>query len=122
LVTVAGCLALVGPAVLATRRGKSAGGLGELLWMAGGALVWAFDLAAVVRGEWRGLSWAAPLPAQAMGLTILAIGVAAWRWRSPGGGRDWSWTNITGWLLGLFWVGMGLATIAPNARLLALAG
>ena len=117
LFTVAGCLALVGPVVLLTRR-SGEGGLGELLWMAGGLIIWVFDLAAILRGEWRSLAPATPLGAQAMGLTILAVLLAGWRWRSSG--RDWSWTNVTGWLLGLFWVGMGLAALAPAGSLLAL--
>ena len=119
LFTVAGCLALVGPILLATRKGRGEGGLGELLWMSGGLIVWVFDLAALAKGEWRGMSWTAPLGYQTMGLTILAVLVAGWRWRSAS--RDWSWTNVTGWLLGLFWVGMGLSTIAPAVQHLALA-
>ncbi len=123
LYTVAGCLALVGPILLATRRGKGGGGgeggLGELLWMAGGLLVWVFDLASAARGEWRSLSWATPLGYRTMGLIILAVLLAGWRWRPSA--RDWSWTNVTGWLLGLFWVGMGLATLAPPGTLLASA-
>ena len=47
--TVAGCLALVGPLVLA--RGESGdGGLGELLWMTGGLLIWVFDGVAAAPG------------------------------------------------------------------------
>jgi hypothetical protein len=119
LYTLAGCLALVGPVLLVVRRGRGEGGIGELLWMAGGLIVWVFDLAAIVRGDWRSLAWATPLGYQTMGLTILAVLLAGWRWRSSA--RDWSWTNVTGWLLGLFWVGMGLAAVAPGARLLASA-
>jgi len=119
LFTVAGCLALVGPILLATRAGQSTGGLGELVWMSGGLIVWVFDLAAVVRGGWRSVAWTTPLGCQAMGLTILAILIAGWRWRSSS--KDWSWTNVTGWMLGLFWVGMGLSTMAPAGTYLALA-
>lgn len=119
LFTVAGCLALVGPILFATRRGQPAGGLGELLWLAGGLIVWVFDGAALLRGEWRSIPWATPLGVQTMGLTILAVGLAGWRWRSSA--RDWSWTNVTGWLLGLFWVGMGLWTMAPSGIVLASA-
>lgn len=119
LFTVAGCLALVGPVVLAIRRDKTEGGVGELVWMTGGLIVWVFDLAAVVRGEWRVVAWPTPLGYQAMGLTVLAVLVAGWRWRS--GTRDWSWTNVAGWVLGLFWVGMGLATMAPSGAVLASA-
>ena len=41
-------------------------------------------------------------------MTILAVLVAGWRCRL--GVRNWSWTNVTGWALGLFWVGMALST------------
>ena len=109
--TLAGCLALVGPVVL-SRRGTAEGGLGELLWMTGGLLIWTFDLAAALRGEVRTLSWATPLGSQTMGLTILAVLLAGWRTR--GGARNWSWTNVTGWILGLFWVGLGMASLLPG--------
>jgi hypothetical protein len=109
--TLAGCLALVGPIVLA-RRESGGGGLGELIWMAGGLLIWVFDLAAAARGEWRTVSWATPLGAQTMGLIILAVLLAGWRLR--GAGRDWSWTNVTGWVLGLYWVGMAVASLIPD--------
>ncbi len=46
-----------------------------------------------------------------MGLTMLAVLLAGWR--SKAGARNWSWTNVTGWLLGVFWVGMGLTTLVP---------
>src|SRR5207302_730924 len=47
LYTVAGCLAVVGPVILA--RGEAAEpGLGELVWMTGGLLVWVFDVVAAV--------------------------------------------------------------------------
>jgi hypothetical protein len=116
--TLAGCLALVGPLVLA-RRESSGGGLGELLWMAGGILVWVFDAAAALRGGLRVVAWATPLSHQSMGLTILAILLAGWRSRAGGvgGGRDWAWTNVTGWSLGLFWVAMGLAALLGGAGL-----
>ena len=112
--TLAGCLALVGPAVLMRREGGE-GGVGELLWMTGGLLIWVFDLAAAARGELRTLSWATPLGVQGMGLTMLAVLMAGWRMRS--GARGWSWTNVTGWILGLFWVGMAVTTLVP-ARIL----
>ena len=116
LYTLVGCLALVGPVLL---RRKEAGevGLGELVWMAGGLLVWIFDGAAVARGETHTVSWATPLGYQPMGLMILAVGLAAWRCRVGGGG--WSWTNVTGWTLGLFWIAMAASTLIP-ARTLAL--
>ncbi len=109
--TLAGCLALIGPVVLA-RRERSEGGLGELVWMSGGLLVWTYDLAAVVRGAIRSVSWATPLPPQTMGLTILAVLLAGLRLQ--GAGRSWSWTNVVGWLLGLFWVSVSLATFLPG--------
>jgi hypothetical protein len=115
--TVAGCLALVGP-ILLHRRQSGEIGLGELLWMAGGLVIWVFDLAAVARGEAQGLSWATPLGYQPMGLTILAVLLATWRGRVAG--SNWSWTNVTGWALGLFWVAMAATTLIPG-RVLGLA-
>jgi len=110
LFTVAGCLALVGPLVLA--RGESGeGGLGELLWMSGGLLIWVFDAAAAFRGQWQTTAWVTPLDAERMGLIMLAMLLAGWRYRT--GGRSWSWTNVTGWILGLFWVGMAFWTLLP---------
>jgi hypothetical protein len=111
LYTLAGCLALVGPLVLA-RRGGAGGGLGEHLWLSAGLLVWIFDLAAAWNGHGRGLAWATPINSQALGLTLLAVLVASWRTR--GSGRDWSWANVTGWMLGLFWIGLGLASLLPT--------
>ena len=114
--TVAGCLAMVGPIVMA--RGEPGDrGLGELLWMTGGLLVWVFDVVALVRGNWRTMTWSTPLGAQTMGLTILAVLLAGWRCRLVG--RNWSWTNVMGWLLGLYWVGMALVTFFPERPALA---
>ncbi len=108
--TLAGSLGLIGPILLA-RRERSEGGLGELVWMTGGLLIWVFDLAAVARGGARGLSWATPIGMQTMGLTILAVMLAGTR--LLGVGRSWAWTNVVGWGLGLFWVLMGLGTLLP---------
>jgi len=112
--TVAGCLALIGP-VLLHRRDSCEVGLGELLWMAGGLVIWVFDLAAVARGEARTIFWATPLGYQPMGLTILAVFLAAWRCKVAGPG--WTWTNVTGWALGLFWVAMAATTLIPGKAL-----
>jgi hypothetical protein len=111
LYTVSGCLALVGPVVLARGEGSEAG-LGELLWMTGGLLVWVFDAVSVVQGSWRNTAWVTPLGYRTMGLTILAVLLAGWRCRLPG--RAWSWTNVTGWVLGLFWVGLAVASLVPG--------
>ncbi|MFO0910198.1 MAG: hypothetical protein U0794_17955 [Isosphaeraceae bacterium] len=107
LFTVSGCLAVVGPIVLS--RGEGEGGLGELLWMTGGLLVWVFDAVALLRGEWRTTAWVTPLGYQTMGLTILAVLLAGWRCRING--RGWSWTNVTGWVLGLFWVALAFTSM-----------
>lgn len=107
--TLAGALALIGPVVLA-RRDPGEGGVGELVWLTGGLLIWANDLAAAVRGEWRDLAWATPLAYQPMGLTALAVMAAGWRCLGPGG-RGWSWTNVLGWVLGGFWVGMAALSL-----------
>ncbi|WP_165245455.1 hypothetical protein [Paludisphaera soli] len=116
LATIAGCLALVGPIILA-RSGKGGGSLGELVWMTGGLLIWIFNLVGVANGELRSIDWATPLGPRAMGLIILAVLLAGLR--SGLAGRDWSWTNVTGWALGLFWVGLALATwiFAPGPGL-----
>lgn len=111
IATVAGCLALVGPIVLA-RADSAEGGLGELLWMTGGLLVWVFDLAALISGRAQTTAWATPLDGQTMGLIILAVLVAGWR--SHFAVKSWSWTNVTGWVLGIFWVGTALASWVPS--------
>jgi hypothetical protein len=103
LSTLAGCLALVGPLILA-RAGERDGSLGELVWLTGGLLVWLFDIAAAIQGHARTVNWATPLNERTMGLAILAVLLAGWRCGLAG--RDWSWTNVTGWTLGLFWVGL----------------
>jgi hypothetical protein len=111
LYTLSGCLALVGPVVLA--RGESSdSALGELLWMTGGLLFWVFDLVAVIRGQWRVTAWVTPLAAQTTGLMILAVLLAGWRCRVPW--RGWSWANVTGWVLGLFWVGLAFVSLWPS--------
>jgi hypothetical protein len=112
--TLAGCLALVGPLVL-LRPGVSPGtGLGELAWLTGGLLVWVFNLANLVQGNARPHTWVTPLSATTMGLTILAVMLAGWRARGKG---TLHWANLTGWVLGLFWVGLGLYTILPREAL-----
>jgi hypothetical protein len=115
LSTLAGCLALVGPLIL-SRSGEIEGSLGELSWLAGGLLVWLFDAEALARGQWKNLHWATPLHDRTMGLMVLAILLAGWRcglsqWK-------WSWTNITGWVLSAFWIGMAIGSwfLAPAWR------
>ncbi len=107
LSTLAGCLALVGPLILA-RSGERGGSLGELVWLTGGLLVWLFDIAGVLQGHARTINWATPLSDRTMGLAILAVLLAGWRCGLAA--RDWSWTNVTGWTLGLFWVGLAAAS------------
>jgi hypothetical protein len=109
--TLAGCLALVGPVVL-LRREPASSGLGELLWMTGGALIWLFDAAAALRGNLRAVAWTNPVGYQTMGLTILAVLLAARRAR--GAERDWTWTNVVGWILGLFWIATALFSLLPR--------
>src|SRR5262249_57492271 len=72
LATLAGCLALVGPLIF-FRSGEIQGSLGELAWMTAGILIWSYDIAAVLQGRWRGLSWAPPLSDRTLGLTALAV-------------------------------------------------
>lgn len=111
LYTIAGCLALVGPILLARR--ELDGGLGDLVWLTGGMLLWIANVAALLRGQVQLAGWATPLGYQPLGGAILAVIIAGWR--VHGLGRSWSWTNVVGWTLGLFWLGMGLASLWPGA-------
>jgi hypothetical protein len=119
LSTLAGCLALVGPLILA-RSGATGGSLGELVWLTGGLLTWLLDIVAVLQGSSRVLNWATPLGDRTMGLVILAVLVAGWRCGLAN--RNWSWTNVTGWVLGAFWVAMAAWSwlLAPASGLSAL--
>lgn len=120
LSTLAGCLALVGPLILARSTGRE-GSLGELVWLTGGLMLWLFDLAGALQGQARALNWTTPLGDRTMGLVILAVLLAGWK--CSGAERNWSWTNVTGWALGLFWVAMGIGSwfLAPSAGLSSLA-
>jgi hypothetical protein len=119
LSTLAGCLALVGPLILA-RSGVKEASLGELVWLTGGVLIWLFDIAAALQGSSRVLNWATPLGDRTMGLAILAVLLAGWRCGLAS--RDWSWTNVIGWALGVFWVAMAVGSwwLAPASSLSGL--
>lgn len=112
LATIAGCLALVGPFIL-FRAGEIQGSLGELAWLTVGILIWTFDLAAVIQGQWRTIPWATPLSDRTLGLTVLAVLVAGWKCGLAQ--RNWSWTNVIGCLLSAFWVGMALCSWLMSA-------
>jgi hypothetical protein len=118
--TLAGCLALVGPLILARSGGKE-GSLGELVWLTGGLLIWLFDIGALLQGSPRVSSWATPLGDRTMGLVILTVMLAGWRCGLAS--RDWSWTNVMGWLLGVFWIAMAAGSwiLAPASGLPGLA-
>jgi hypothetical protein len=107
LATLAGCLALVGPIIL-FRSGEVQGSLGELAWLTAGLLIWAFDIAAALQGQWKTIHWATPLSDRTLGLMILAVLVAGWKCGLAQ--RDWSWTNVAGWMLSAFWVGMAICS------------
>src|SRR5690348_1842670 len=96
LATLAGCLALVGPVIL-FRSGEMEGSLGELGWLTAGLLVWIFDILAVFQGQWKTMPWATPLSDRTLGLIILAVLLAGWRCGLAQ--RNWSWTNVAGWML-----------------------
>ncbi len=119
LSTLAGCLALVGPLIL-VRSGCREGSLGELVWLTGGLLLWLVDLAGVLQGRVRTLNWTTPLGDRTMGLVILAVLLAGWKCGLAG--RDWSWTNVMGWALGLFWVALGAGSwfLGPASGLSSL--
>ncbi len=110
--TLAGCLALVAPIVLNPRGTTSEGGFGELLWLTSGLVVWVFDLAAISRGEMQLLNFATPLEPETLGLIVLAVVLAGWRTRSSS--WNWSWTNVLGWILACFWIGLAVLEILPD--------
>jgi hypothetical protein len=115
LTTLAGCLALVGPVIL-FRSGDVQGSLGELAWLTAGVLFWGFDIAAVLQGQWRTVPWATPLSDRTLGLIVLAVLIAGWKCGLAH--RNWSWTNVMGYLLSAFWVSMALLawTMASTGR------
>jgi hypothetical protein len=108
LSTLAGCLALVGPLIL-IRSAESPASLGELAWLAAGLLVWFSDFEAVLRGHWGSLHWSTPIPEKTMGLTTMAVLLAGWKCGI--GDWKWSWTNLTGWVLCIFWIGMAFSNL-----------
>ena len=119
LSTLAGCLALVGPLIL-IRSGEIEGSLGELMWLTGGLLVWFFDIEAVVQGHWKTMPWATPLHDRTLGLAILAVLLAGWKCGLAD--RNWSWTNVTGWLLSRILGRHGILLVVPRARLAGRSG
>jgi hypothetical protein len=117
LSTLAGCLALVGP-ILLLRQDRSKAGVGDLVWLTAGCLTWLYNLAALARGSF--VLERAPNPSGAliMGLAIGAVSIAGLRLQ--GLGRAWTWTNITGWVLGIFWIVLGTLTLLPDSSPLGL--
>jgi hypothetical protein len=115
LSTLAGCLAVVGPFIL-IRSGEIEGSLGEMMWLTGGLLVWFFDIEGIVQGRWKTVSWATPVSDRTLGLVILAVLLAGWKCGLAV--RNWSWTNVMGWILSAFWVGMAFYSwfLAPAWR------
>jgi len=55
-----------------------------------------------------------------IGLIILAILVAGWRCGLRG--RDWTWTNVMGWSLGVFWIALAAGSwmLTPGSFLNSL--
>lgn len=112
LATLAGCLAIVGPIIL-FRSTDIQGSLGELVWLTAGVSIWLFDLVALVQGQWRTIHWATPLSDRTLGLIVLAVIVAGWKCGLAQ--RNWSWTNVAGWMLSAFWVGMAICSWLMSA-------
>lgn len=108
LATVVGCIAACGPIVL-VRRGKRELATGDLLWMVGGILVWVHAALALLAGTFRLELVPTPLAPSVMGTFIGTVLIAGWLLN--GGSQNWTWTNVIGWMLGCFWVGLGLATV-----------
>ena len=90
------------------------------MWLVGGLLVWIFDVEGVVQGRWRTMHWATPLSERAMGLTMLAVLLAGWKCGMAD--RNWSWTNVTGWVLSAFWVGDGIQLVVARAGVASQSG
>ncbi len=110
--TLFGCVGLAGPLILA-RREPGQAFLGELVWLACGILILVYDLASISRGDWRTSTWPTPLSPQTLGLVALAVLLAGWRCGIAA--KSWTWTNMLGLLLALFWVSMGVWTVCSNA-------
>jgi hypothetical protein len=108
---VVGCIGLVGPLLL-TRSAAAEPGLGTTIWWFGGVLLWLQNLAGALRGDFQIASCPNPMGPQPMGLAVLAALIATWR--THGAGRTSSWPNVVGWILGLFWIGVGLASFLPG--------
>jgi hypothetical protein len=115
LATLAGCMALVGPVIL-FRSSEVEGSLGELGWLTAGILLWLFNLVGVLQGQWKTIHWATPISDRTLGLTVLAVLLAGWRCGLAR--RNWSWTNVAGWMLSAFWVAMALCSwlLSPSGR------
>lgn len=117
--TVTGGLALAGPIALWLHGAGDDRGLGERVWMTCGLLTWLFDAAGLARGETRPNTLISPIPATTLGLFALAIVIAGWRGRSDS--NNWRWTNVLGWMLGLFWIGLAAWSLFPESSTPALA-
>jgi hypothetical protein len=76
--------------------------------MVGGILVWLHSGLALLAGNFKLAAAPTPLSSQAMATVIGTVMIATWLLN--GTGRSWTWTNILGWLLGGFWVGLGVAS------------
>ncbi len=115
LSTLAGCLALVGPLIL-IRAGQIEGSLGQLMWLTGGLFVWLFDVEAVAQGRWKTVMWATPISERTLGIAMLAVLLAGWKCGLAN--RNWSWTNVMGWILSAFWIGMAFCSwfLIPAGR------
>ncbi|GIW88862.1 MAG: hypothetical protein KatS3mg108_3186 [Isosphaeraceae bacterium] len=111
--TLTGYLALAGPLVLG-RRTVHAAGLGDVVWLTVGLLFWLYNAASFLRGRFDLDQLHNPISPVGLGLAVAAVALASWRLHGPG--RLWTWTNVTGWLLGLFWITAGAAALIPTTR------
>lgn len=107
--TLAACLTLIGPLILWNGGNGKPGSLGDLIWMTAGLALWAFLLAGLARGDARRLDWTSPVPPSMLGLFLLATAAAGRRTaRLP---LSWTWTDVLGTTLGLFWILIALAEL-----------
>lgn len=100
--TLAGSVAMVGPIVLWKKVGGSDASVGDLVWMAGGLFLWLLDLSAIAEGRSGRMDWAVPAEPRVLGCFAVAVMVAGW---TSGHARwAWTWSGITGSILGGIWV------------------
>ena len=81
-------------------RPRSRGASASWGWLTAGILLWLFDIVAVLQGQ-KTIHWGDAGSDRTLGLMVLAV-LRAGR-RCGLARRNWSWTNVAGWMLSSFW-------------------